>query len=202
MWERDQPPEGDHHEEELRETPDFWGNMVKNGSRVMRLHKNNRVSAMAIIQALLEVEGTATLAIQEEMVDQNKDLHETSAGLALSNILEEKRAKLMNDLAGLAKDLAEARKAQNKRSKSTREEISVLKEDEKKKNDQIASLEKQQAELKVSLEMLHKANRILLDDLFGPPDGKGKKSHTKQKDKKHRGSDGLLRIRWKGKQGK
>ncbi|CAG8361038.1 unnamed protein product [Penicillium salamii] len=68
---------GASREEELRERPEFWGNMVDHGSRMMRV--TDRASTLEIVDYLMPMRGVP-LEIQKEMVDQDKPLIETAAG--------------------------------------------------------------------------------------------------------------------------
>ncbi|CAG8261014.1 unnamed protein product [Penicillium salamii] len=68
---------GASREEELRQRPEFWGNMVDHGSRMMRV--TDRASTLEIVDYLMPMTGVP-LEIQKEMVDQDKPLIETAAG--------------------------------------------------------------------------------------------------------------------------
>ncbi|KAJ3555718.1 hypothetical protein NP233_g12142 [Leucocoprinus birnbaumii] len=71
---------GDTHEYEKRETElcnVFWSPLIERGSKTLRFH-NNTTSAWDIIDTLPLDQ--RTLQIQQEMVDQNLSLEETTAG--------------------------------------------------------------------------------------------------------------------------
>lgn len=68
---------GKSREKELRLRPEFWGQMVERGSRMMRV--TDRASALEIVDYLMPMV-PVPLEIQKEMVDQEKHLIDTAAG--------------------------------------------------------------------------------------------------------------------------
>lgn len=68
---------GKSREKELRQRPEFWGQMVERGSRMMRV--TDRASALEIVDYLIPMI-PVPLEIQKEMVDQEKHLIDTAAG--------------------------------------------------------------------------------------------------------------------------
>ena len=129
---------GMNRETEL-EKSEFWGKMIKKGSKVLR-QDNGKVSAKSIIEYLIKKRTAAnigvTLNIQKEMVDEGKTLDQTSAGqemnaqiLAMKNEYEEKIARLRADLK-----LAIARKDEEWKSQietERRQTKAKLEKDEK-----------------------------------------------------------------------
>jgi hypothetical protein len=98
---------GINRESELEKT-EFWGRMIKKGSKVLR-QDNGSTSAKAIIEYLVNRRTPANvgvaLDIQKEMVDQGKTLDQTGAGqemnaqiLAMKKEYEMKIANLRADL--------------------------------------------------------------------------------------------------------
>jgi hypothetical protein len=98
---------GINRESELEKT-EFWGRMIKKGSKVLR-QDNGSTSAKAIIEYLVNKRTPANvgvaLDIQKEMVDQGKTLDQTGAGqemnaqiLAMKKEYEMKIANLRADL--------------------------------------------------------------------------------------------------------
>ncbi|CAG7925016.1 unnamed protein product [Penicillium olsonii] len=75
---------GDNREEELRQRPEFWGQMIDGGSRMMRF--TDRASALEIVDHFMPMR-PVPLKIQREMVDQAKPLIETAAGKHMSEEL-------------------------------------------------------------------------------------------------------------------
>lgn len=160
MWENVLEEDGHRREAELRDTPDYWKDMIeKHGSRMVR-HQNSGASAKSIITNLLQSAHPTTFAIQNEMVDQGKDLNQTSAGKQLSSIQDEERVRFERQLADLRKDMAEAKQLQDKESQ---EQIRKLQEE---KNMEILRLQMQQEKMQVSLERLHKEKHQELKEII------------------------------------
>lgn len=150
MWENVARVDGNRREAELRDTPDYWKDMIeRHGSHMVR-HQNGSESARRIIESLLQSTKPTTYAIQNEMVNQGKDLNQTGAGKQLSSIMVEERERFEKQLAGLKKDMTEAKELQDKESQ---EQIRMLQEE---KNREIARLQMQQEKMQISLEKLHK----------------------------------------------
>lgn len=160
MWENVADKDGNRREVELRDTPHYWKTMIeKHGSRMVR-HQNCRKSAQQIIDSLLQSAEPITYAIQNEMVDQGKDLDQTSAGKELSIIQAEERERFDRQLESLKRDMAEAKEL---RDKESQEQIRMLQEE---KNRDILRLQKQQEKMRISLEKLHKERREELRKLM------------------------------------
>jgi hypothetical protein len=98
---------GMSRESELAKS-EFWGKMIKKGSKVLR-QDNGKVSAKLIIEYLVKKRTAANIGvaldIQKEMVDQGKTLDQTGAGqemnaqlLAMRREYEEKILTLQADL--------------------------------------------------------------------------------------------------------
>lgn len=148
MWEEVRENIGQRREEELRAKPEYWGEMIRRGSRMVQ-HHNHYESARNLILTLLDTTTQTTLAIQKEMVDEKNDLHDTSAGKELDGILTLERERFARDIEQLKQDMAEARELQDKESQ---EQIQLL---QQQRQDEIAKLLQQQESMKVSLEQLH-----------------------------------------------
>lgn len=113
------------HEEELRSTPEYWGDMLIKNATMTQFH-DTQESAFAIVESLLHNEEKITLKIQREMVDQKLDLIDTTAGEALKReltktiaIYEAKIEKLKTDVDAAFKarddELQEVKTTQAKR---------------------------------------------------------------------------------------
>jgi hypothetical protein len=90
MWDKVPEEEGAKRERELIETRDFWGWMVQKGSSCRR-HNNTEDSARDIVSFLSGHEDSITTDLQRQLVDENKSLDETAAGIGLqSELLKEK----------------------------------------------------------------------------------------------------------------
>ncbi|MBE3042639.1 hypothetical protein IMZ48_08695 [Candidatus Bathyarchaeota archaeon] len=73
-------------DDELSRTEGYWGSMLKMGSRAHRW-MGTRASGLSILSGLLwqyDAAGPVILRIQEELVDKNRDLDETDAGMELA----------------------------------------------------------------------------------------------------------------------
>ncbi|KAI0549166.1 quinon protein alcohol dehydrogenase-like superfamily [Xylaria curta] len=159
MWEDVEAHVGERREDELRTTPDYWQDMIKNGSRIIR-HQNNFQSAHIIINTLLENNADTTLAIQTEMVDEKKDLHDTSAGKELSGIIAQERERFARRIEDLEHQMAEAKEANDRESQ---EQIRLIKQE---REAAIEKLLRQQESIKVSLEQLHQEKFAKLEQLL------------------------------------
>lgn len=107
FWSHVSPTVGMQREIELEQS-EFWGEMIKKGSKVLR-QDTGKVSAKWIIEYLVKKRTPANtgvaLDIQKEMVDEGKKLEQTSAGqemnaqiLAMRKEYEDKIATLRADL--------------------------------------------------------------------------------------------------------
>jgi hypothetical protein len=131
MWSQVTPEEGERRENELISNQEFWGEMIKQGSTVMRQDRAE-VSAIQIIQHVLSKRRRMVLDIQEEMAS-GKTLDETSAGRELEAELERMRKKHEAEMKELREDMLEAQRLNDKRSQ---EEIAAIRADLQKKMDQ------------------------------------------------------------------
>lgn len=148
MWSQIDPDDGQRRERELVSNKDFWGEMVKQGSRVMRQDRDE-ASAIQIIQYMLQQRHRMVLDIQKEMAS-GETLDETSAGRELEAELERLRKQHDEEMKELREDMMEAQRANDKRAQ---EEIAAIRDDLQKKMDQ----DKQDRErMRVTMEELQK----------------------------------------------
>jgi hypothetical protein len=107
FWSHVNATVGTNRENEL-EKSEFWGQMIRKGSKVLR-QDNGRASAKFIIEYLVKRRTVANIGvaldIQKEMVDEGKTLDQTGAGqemnaqiLAMKKEYEKKIATLRTDL--------------------------------------------------------------------------------------------------------
>ncbi|KAG8531169.1 uncharacterized protein KY384_004527 [Bacidia gigantensis] len=148
MWDRVTEAEGKAREMELTSTPDFWGWMVTQGSRVYR-HTGDKESAYRLIQTLVQDNTQVILALQKQMADENKSLDETDAGKELHAEIIKERERFEKSLAEVQKQTAEALEARDKAS------TEALKEVQDDYKDRIKRLERARKNLKTDLEELH-----------------------------------------------
>lgn len=105
FWgETNNPERAKQHEEELRKNPEYWGEMLSKKATMKRFH-DTQESATEILRGLLVQEKKISLKIQEEMVDQNLDLANTSAGETLNQELSKMAEKYAKDLERHKHDL-------------------------------------------------------------------------------------------------
>jgi predicted nuclease with TOPRIM domain len=110
---------------ELHRQPLLWKPMIDQGSKVFR-QDNGPVSAMRIIQYLIDTRRPVVLDIQREMVDQKMQLGQTGAGSEVATEVE--KAKQYYDKR--IKDLeTELRDALSKQDHERREEIEDTKKE-------------------------------------------------------------------------
>jgi hypothetical protein len=101
-WDRVDPDIGVTREKELIDTEDFWGGMIKNGSRVFR-HLGNLETGMEIVNYLIAKQRRVVLDIQHQMVDLRMPLDQTEAGKEV----ESERLKLKAEFEKKLKDVQE-----------------------------------------------------------------------------------------------
>jgi GTP-binding protein EngB required for normal cell division len=150
MWERLTDEDmGLKREQELIETEDFWGWMKKQGSQVIR-HQNTWESAMDVLGKFVKPQKRPIpLQIQTEIVDGNRTLDETSAGQELQHALSEEREKFKRELEELQAEMKEAL--------TMRDEVAqdMIRESREELNQKLLELERDRADLKVSLETMY-----------------------------------------------
>jgi hypothetical protein len=148
MWSQVTPEDGERRENELISKHDFWEEMIKQGSTVMR-QDQDEVSAIKIIQYILSKRRRMVLDIQEEMAS-GKTLDETSAGRELEAELERMRRQHEAEMRELREDMIEAQRQNDRRSQ---EEIAAIRAELQKKMNQ----EKEDRErMRVTMEELQK----------------------------------------------
>lgn len=103
MWDKIDPAVGERRLSELEYK--YFHELIRRGATVMRFN-NTSQSAWDILEAIFAETEREAVLIQEELVDLNKRLNETSAGKALygtlQNLLAEQKA-VVQELARLAK---------------------------------------------------------------------------------------------------
>jgi hypothetical protein len=107
MWSSATPQEGAIREAELRDTAEFWGDMLREGSTMYR-HTDGAHSAMNIISHLINKRTTAILGLQKEMVDLKRPLDDTKAGREVEGDMIKQREMFECKLNGAQDKMAEA----------------------------------------------------------------------------------------------
>ena len=120
MWGEVSTRIGEKRERELREDNMFFKPVLDKGARIAR-HNNTAASAERIIRLLLKND-TLPLRIQEELVDEGKDITKTSAGEELNRELNKQIKKHQEEVKALREDLQAALVAKDK---ETRMELEI-----------------------------------------------------------------------------
>ncbi len=137
----------DQREAELKDTPEFWGDMVSAGSLVVR-HTNDHASAMSIIAHLVERNTTTVLGLQKEMVDQHKSLQDTEAGREVESELLKERQRFERQLEMTRREMSEAIEAQD------RLHVEAIMDEQQRFQAKIDAIERGREELRTDMERL------------------------------------------------
>lgn len=140
FWSNVAPRMGDNREEELRTTPEFWGEMIRRGSRMARFN-DSRASALEIIMSLVNKDPVA-LNIQRELVEQRKALVDTAAGQVVNEELARLEAKHRREKETLQRELQDALAERDVELQE------ILEEQRRKMDEKLESIHRQQAQLK------------------------------------------------------
>jgi len=106
-WDKEDRTRALERERQLETDPDFWEPMIRKGSRLARVTDRN--SALDIIMSLVDRK-TVTLAIQDELINQQKKLVDTSAGKTVNEELEKLSKMHEEQMAQVKKEMQEAMK--------------------------------------------------------------------------------------------
>ncbi|KAF4497147.1 hypothetical protein FAGAP_6670 [Fusarium agapanthi] len=109
MWDIVPAEKAAKREQELKDTPEFWGWMLSKGSSIHR-YNNTAESARKIILSLAGHNAPIATDLQKQMVDEGKSLDETSAGQGLKSELLKERQKLTKERQDLQALIKEAQK--------------------------------------------------------------------------------------------
>jgi hypothetical protein len=146
MWDKIHEAEGGRREAQLANTPNFWGWMISRGS-VMRRHNNDRTSALALIQDILDRNSTVVLEVQEELVEDHKHLRETGVGLELIGEIEKERERYQKELNRARLEMEESRKQRDNETTAHIEEVKrELTEKFQKSEDELKKFQQERVE--------------------------------------------------------
>jgi hypothetical protein len=120
--------EGHQRVKERKESQDFWATLVDHGAQLVE-HQDTSESALNIIRKLI-YKGKTTLQLQEELVESNGEVFETSAGQQLFQ------------------DLGQSSARENEKLKQILMEMKTMRESNEKYQQEIA-------ELKNKIQVLH-----------------------------------------------
>ncbi|KAG2036895.1 hypothetical protein BDR03DRAFT_958616 [Suillus americanus] len=148
MWSEVASDLGEMREKELENN--FFKGILDKGARMLR-HEGTRESTHRTLRYLIHNQ-PATLLIQKELVNEHKNITQTSAGSELTRVLNEQRERHEEIVAQLRKDMEAAIRDKDH---ETREE---LKDEIRTKHEQILKLqgenERLEAEFKAAKERL------------------------------------------------
>jgi hypothetical protein len=129
MWSKVDPDEGEARERELASKEKFFKPALDRGARMLR-HDGSQASSHAILRHLVGLE-PSTLLVQDEMVNQEKDLAHTTAGADIMRELKEQAERHTEALEDLCLGIEAARLAEDE---ETRE---ILQEEARKAREKI-----------------------------------------------------------------
>ncbi|KAK3369260.1 hypothetical protein B0T24DRAFT_532720 [Lasiosphaeria ovina] len=109
-------------EAELQNKDEFWGQMVKNGSRVFRQDRGAE-SAAEIVQDIVANRKRMVLDIQRDMVDRSLPLDQTAAGKEVQGEMAKQRAEYERRLANVREEMHEAIRNQDKEHQTELENL-------------------------------------------------------------------------------
>ena len=93
-------------EEQLRTDPLFWQPMLKRGSEMVRF-EDTKDSALSIVQKLVD-KRPIVLQIQHELVDEAKDLIDTTAGATVNEEIKKLEERYKRDIAEVQAEIHDA----------------------------------------------------------------------------------------------
>lgn len=114
------------------------------------MHTGDKTSALQLIYTLVQDNSEVTLALQQQMANENKSLEETDVGIELRSEILKEREKFEKRLAEVQRQTAEALKERDEES------AKMLKEVQNDYKDRIKQLERSAKQLKIDMEDLHK----------------------------------------------
>lgn len=121
MWGNVDPKIGEERERELGENDKLFRPVLEKGGRLLR-HDNTEASARAILHHLVDNQAAA-LAIQHEIVDENRDLVHTSAGVELVRTLKEQAQRQAEEIKNLRAEMEVATRAKDEAHNELQEEV-------------------------------------------------------------------------------
>ena len=115
MWSKVDPEEGEARERELASKEKFFKPALDRGARMLR-HDGSQASAHAVLRHLVGLE-PSTLLVQDEMVNQEKDLAHTTAGADIMRELKEQAERHTEALEDLCLGIEAARLAEDEETR-------------------------------------------------------------------------------------
>jgi hypothetical protein len=115
MWDNVTPEVGGQREAELKSEDIFFGPALLDGAVTMR-YDGTSGSAQEVLLSLVKKKRT-TLRVQREIVDENKAVAETTAGLELCRQLLDQSARHEKEMQELVIELDEAARAHDEQTR-------------------------------------------------------------------------------------
>ncbi|KAF5677560.1 hypothetical protein FHETE_1611 [Fusarium heterosporum] len=115
MWDITREEDAIMREQELKDTDEFWGWMVEQGSSCHR-YNNTAGSARQIVLSLTGHKSEIVTDLQREMVDDGLTLNETAAGQNLDTALQEEIEKLTRGQKELEEEIKIAEKEHDRKT--------------------------------------------------------------------------------------
>ena len=131
MWGDVQPEIGEARETELKQDNMFFKPVLNRGARITR-HDNTRFSAERILGLFLD-NRPLPLRIQEELVDEAKDIARTDAGEELNRELDERMKKIDREMLELREEIRIAIKEKDEETKRELESVTQSMREQTKK---------------------------------------------------------------------
>ncbi|KAG8738085.1 hypothetical protein FRC10_007296 [Ceratobasidium sp. 414] len=140
MW-SDPPTLGElEREAELQNHPDFFQPALEQGATMARRTHKNQESAHDIIRMLLG-KGETTMSIQEELVDQGKELSDTGAGQVVEQDIRMATERHRAEMLQVKEEMEEAIRKRDERTQKELEEWQAkAKVEEEKRSKEMASM--------------------------------------------------------------
>ncbi|KAK4442919.1 P-loop containing nucleoside triphosphate hydrolase protein [Podospora aff. communis PSN243] len=123
FWDRVDKQVGEARKKELSSRPDFWGNMISQGSVIRILSTDAAKSRQLVLDMVQKGGGSAPLQIQRELVDEGKYLDKTTAGNVVGGELESFRAHQIERLAQAERESLARLARKNKELERARDSV-------------------------------------------------------------------------------
>ena len=149
MWENVSTADGNAREAELKNTAEFWGDMIKEQSAVYR-HTDDYHSAMNIISHILNKNSTTVLGLQKELVDERKALDDTEAGREVERDMIKQRELYERRLLETREEMKEAIAQKDKKL------IEQIAKEQEAFQDKIDAAEQGRKDMQIKMEELIK----------------------------------------------
>ncbi|KAI6030599.1 P-loop containing nucleoside triphosphate hydrolase protein [Pisolithus orientalis] len=121
MWSEVSPELGEERERELASNGKFFKPVLDKGARMLR-HNNTRESAHAILRHLVNAQAH-TLQIQHELVNEQRDLAHTSAGVELGRLLKDQADRHEAQLKEVRREMEEAMRVKDEQSRKELQQV-------------------------------------------------------------------------------